>query len=340
MTSETVRQVAALPDLNHRDPEYLDLIRDTKNRLIGVYEQTTQEWHPYLLGGSGTLAVEAMITSCIQSGPALILENGYYSSRIRDIFEVHKIPFEVISHGWLESWDFERIEKKIKQGFEAVIGTHNETTTGRLNDIARLGRLCKRERMACLIDAMSSFGADEIDFTNLDAVCSSANKCLHGIPGVSFVLVASRLADAMAQFPARSYYMHLPMYAGDSPPLTPPVSALQAFRQALWEMPGEGAKARGRIYKEKADLLRTALSERGFAPAIPFDETSCTLSTFSLPRGFQYERWFQANLEFGFVLYGCKGELHDQFFQVANMGEVSLAQLRLWVGTVDRILGY
>ena len=101
MTSETVRQVAALPDLNHRDPEYLDLIRDTKNRLIGVYEQTTQEWHPYLLGGSGTLAVEAMITSCIQSGPALILENGYYSSRIRDIFEVHKIPFEVISHGWL-----------------------------------------------------------------------------------------------------------------------------------------------------------------------------------------------------------------------------------------------
>ncbi len=123
MTSESVRLAAALPDLNHRDPEYLDLIRDTKHRLMRVYDGTVDCWQAFLLGGSGTLAVEAMITSCVDRGPVLVLENGYYSSRIRDLLEIHKIPYKALSHGWRDPWDWASIEAELQSGYEAVVRT-------------------------------------------------------------------------------------------------------------------------------------------------------------------------------------------------------------------------
>ena len=338
MTSETIRQAAAGPDLNHRDPEYLSLIQETKARLLALYRGTSTSWHPYLLGGSGTLAVEAMITSCVKVGPVLILENGYYSSRIREIFEIHGIPYKALSYGWLDAWDFDEISSELALGYEAVIGTHNETTTGRLNDIARLGRLCNAQGVNCLIDAMSSFGADDIEFTHLGAVCASGNKCLHSIPGVGIVLVQDRLRNQMVSVPRRSYYMSLPMYEGDNPPLTPPVPALSALRQALREFPAGGAASRKADYESKADFLRSALTARGMKLAIPISDLSCTLTTVELPDGFTYPEWFEANNAAGFVLYGCKGELKDRYFQVSNMGELTHNDLESWIALVDSLI--
>lgn len=338
MTSETVRLAAASHDLNHRDPDYLSLIQETKSRLLAIYRGTSAGWHPYLLGGSGTLAVEAMITSCVKSGPVLILENGYYSSRIREIFEIHRIPYKALTYGWLEPWDFDEINHELALGFEAVIGTHNETTTGRLNDIARLGMLCREFGVKCLVDAMSSFGADDIDFSHLDAVCASGNKCLHSIPGVGFVLVQDGLRSRMNDVQRRSYYMSLPMYEGDNPPLTPPVPALSSLRQALREFPEGGAAVRREDYAKKAEYLRSELTARGMQPAIPISEFSCTLTTVELPTGFTYPEWFEANSAGGFVLYGCKGELKDKFFQVSNMGQLTMGDLHKWIDCVDRLI--
>jgi len=338
MTSDTVRKAGASHDLNHRDPAFLALQSETKKRLLAVYPETAAGWHPFLIGGSGTLAVEAMITSLIESGPVLILENGYYSSRIREIFDIHEIPFRAVTHDWLSAWDFEAIESELERGYEAVIGTHNETTTGRLNDVGRLGALCREKGIRCLIDAMSSFGADSIEFSGLDAVCASANKCLHGVPGVGFVLVRDELVSAMSRVPRRSYYMSLPMYGGDSPPLTPPVPALEALCQALREYPHGGVLARQTTYMQRAWFLRDQLADLGFQFAVPLEDLSCTLTTVSLPLGMSYDRWFELNFEKGFVLYGCKGELKERFFQVSNMGELTMAQLQAWINAVMEIL--
>ena len=338
MTSESVRMAGAMPDLNHRDPEFLELIRETKRRLLDIYPQTGDGWAPFLLGGSGTLAVEAMITSCVGRQPVLLVENGYYGARIADILRAHRIPFAVSSYGWLDPWDFGKIERSLAEGFSAVIATHNETTTGRLNDIEALGDLCARYRTPVIVDAMSSFGAELIDFRNLGAVCASANKCLHGIPGVGFVLVKQSMLERVAVNPKRSYYMDLALYGGDIPPLTPPVPALSAFRQALREFPSAGVVERNRQYVAKIDYLRCALDSRGFGMALTPDASSCTLVTACLPKGWSFDKWFEANLREGFVIYACKGELRERFFQASVMGEITMDHLRSWIEAVDRIL--
>jgi 2-aminoethylphosphonate-pyruvate transaminase len=339
MTSDSVRMAAAFPDLNHRDPAFLEMVSEVKNGLLTVYPGA-ESFVPYLIGGSGTAAVEAMIISYLEpSWTVLVLENGYYSGRVADILKVHRIPHKELAFGWLDAWDLETIERALRTGqFQAVIGTHHETTSGRLNPVSALADLCTKLGVHCLVDAMSSFGADDIDFRGIGAVCSSSNKCLHGVPGVSFVLAHPSEAERMRTVPRRSYYLSLPMYEGDRPPLTPPVPALAALRQALRELEGGTASGRRATYEARANLIRDGLAGRGFGFAIPRHEFSCSLTVASLPSGWTWDAWFAANLEAGYMLYECKGDLRDRFFQVANMGELSGEQLEGWLLAVDRIL--
>lgn len=349
MTSQSVRQAAAMPDMNHRDPAFIRILRETKRKLLGVYPDlaTGDSWHPYLIGGSGTAAVEAMITSCVREGPVLVIDSGYYSGRIKSKLEAHGIPYEVFStQSWLLGIEDERrttyevIQSLLTRAtrFEALITTHHETTTGRLHDLGEVGRACQEANVKLLVDGMSSFGADHIDFANVSALASSANKCLHGLPGLSFVLVREELAKEMRTYEPRTVYLSLPFYEGDSPPLTPPVPILNALLQALVELGPNGAVGRRMTYIRRAKTIRMGLRERGFSFAIPEDKMSCTLTTASIPSGFDSETWFDANLASGFMVYGTKGDLRDRWFQVANMGEIGLEQLQMWLASVDDLL--
>jgi 2-aminoethylphosphonate-pyruvate transaminase len=339
MTSEAVRQAAAMPDMNHRDPEFIEIFRDTKARLLNVYSGLVpHEWTPYLIGGSGTAAVEAMITSCVEKGPVLLIDSGYYSGRMRSKFDAHEIPYDVLET-WGSSVDEGDLGKRLDNKYEAVVTTHHETSTGRLHDIRQIGSTCNAAGAKLLVDCMSSFGADPIDFEHVDAIATSANKCLHGLPGLSAVLVRSELAEEMKGYRPRSVYLSLPFYEGDSPPLTPPVPILNALRQALIEIGPGGAEARGGIYRRRAETLREGLKQRGFRFAIPEAEMSSTLTTASIPEGWTADRWFQANLQNGFMVYGTKGKMREQWFQVANMGEITDQHLELWLANVDDLRG-
>jgi 2-aminoethylphosphonate-pyruvate transaminase len=343
MTSESVRQAAAQPDMNHRDPAFIEILHDTRKRLLRVYPEMQQDaWVSYLIGGSGTAAVEAMITSCVRTGPVLLIDSGYYSGRMRSKLDAHEIPYEVFdTDSWLAPIDLNRLENEIAvrattgSPYEAVITTHHETTVGRLHPLGDIGQICFRAQARLLVDAMSSFGADDIDVTHVDAIASSANKCLHGLPGLSFVLVRDWLADEIREYPQRSVYLSLPFYEGESPPLTPPVPILAALREALVELGPKGAAGRRAVYSRRAATLRQGLRERGFDFALPERDFSCSVTTASLPPGWTGDKWFDSNLEAGFMIYGTKGALHDRWFQVANMGEIKEQHLLLWLASVD-----
>jgi aspartate aminotransferase-like enzyme len=123
----------------------------------------------------------------------------------------------------------------------------------------------------------------------------------------------------------------LPNYESDSARSTPPVPALLALQQALIEMPGGVASYRREVYIARANRLRNALLERDLAFVVDPAKASCTLTTCQVPAGFTASQWLAANYEKGYVLYGCKGELAESCFQVANMGELTDEQIEDWV---------
>ncbi|MGH2400616.1 MAG: aminotransferase class V-fold PLP-dependent enzyme, partial [bacterium] len=295
--SERVRQALLRPDLCHREPEFTALQQSIRTQLLGVYGLPLDHWAAVLLTGSGTAAVEAMMSTLIKdTDSVLILENGLYGERLTAIAGIHGLHHLRLHHAWDRGIDLDAVRACLDQNrrFHYVALVHHETTTGRLNSIAELAEICKARGVHLLVDGVSSFGAEHLDFTrwNIAACAATANKCLHGVPGVSFVIVQRKLLP-FADQPPRSLYLDLRQYCeaqdAGSTPYTQTVQGFYALDEALSELEEEGGwSARQRRYREHLTRIREGLAAVGIRPLLPAAAYSVVLNSFHLPEGMEY----------------------------------------------------
>src|SRR4030095_15871170 len=96
----------------------------------------------------------------------------------------------------------------------------------------------------------SGLGGEHFDFQRWkpDAVACTANKCVQGLPGMSFALIRREFMDAMNVFPERTLYLHLPRHYTEqekrSTPFTPAVQVAYALHAALEELEDESVVGR------------------------------------------------------------------------------------------------
>ena len=200
-TSATVKE-AMLRDVGSRDNDFIELVRGIRRRLLtlgGVSQETGYE--AVLVQGSGTFGIESVISSVVPpDGKILILANGAYGERMVKMAARYKIAHEVMR--WPENKPVSVAQVREKLSGDAKIShvavVHCETTTGILNPITELGAAARETERTFIVDAMSSFGAIPLDLeaAKIDYLISSANKCIQGVPGFSFVLARREKLEA------------------------------------------------------------------------------------------------------------------------------------------------
>lgn len=345
--SQRVRQALTGPDLCHREVEFSALQKRLQEDLLALYSLDPEEYAAVLLAGSGTGAVEAMLCSLIPTGGrVLILDNGVYGQRLGRIAAIHGIPHDILRHAWDEPLAIQQVRSRLHEesGISHLAVVHHETTTGRLNDLAALAEPCRERGIAMLVDAVSSFGAEDIDFAHwpLAATAASANKCLHGVPGLSFVLLRRAALEGRTTA-ARSLYLDLRNYLtaqdAQDTPFTPPVQCCYALAEALAECRETGGwPARHRSYWQKMDRVRGGLADLGVAPLLSRAQCAAALNAFRLPAGMAYQPLHDALKEAGYIIYAGQGDLTRTIFRIACMGEVSMEQLAAFLSAVGDIL--
>lgn len=333
--SARVRAALTKPDLCHREPEFFELQDAIRSRLLDVYELEPAAYAATLLSGSGTAAVEAMIASLVpKGGKLLIVENGVYGERITRIARTYGIDTETLHFQWGEEISMPEFMNRLEKlpGDSSVAVVHHETTTGRLNNIQSLGEACKARGIRVLVDGVSSFGAEEINFTDwgISACAATANKCLHGVPGAAFVILNRAL---LADSHARSHYFDLANYcrAQDSQgtPFTPAIPAFYALDEALKEFEDAGGwQARHRLYAARMNEITEHLESLGITALLDSGDSSLVLRAYDLPAGTSYEYLHDALKSRGFVIYAGQGQLARKMFRVSLMGEVTPHDLK------------
>lgn len=335
--TERVRRSLLQPDLCHRESEFFDLQDEARTRLVAAYELDPAEWAAVLMTGSGTAAVESMIAALVpQDGKLLVIENGVYGERITQIATQYGIAHDVLKHEWMQAPDLAQIAARLDAGgYSHVAVIHHETTTGRLNDLGAIAEVCRARGVKLLVDGVSSFGAEAIDFAggDIDAVAATANKCLHGVPGAAFVIVRR---SALAKAASRTYYLDLGRLAKlqdqRNTPFTPSVHAYYALVEALREFDEAGGwRARHAHYKALADQAQAGLAARGMPLVLPEGASSVVLRAYRLPQGVTYETLHDGLKARGFVIYAGQGGLSKELFRISTMGAIEAAD-------VDRLL--
>ena len=342
--SKGVRSAAADTDFCHREQAFLDIQKEVIDGLLAVYDCDPETWACIALGGSGTTAMEAMVTSIVPYGQRLlVIENGVYGERLSRIARIHDIDHDALSLDWGQAIDLEELGSRLRSGaYGYLAAVHHETTTGRLNPLAEIADVCARHGVSLLADTVSSFGVEDIPFGHpaLAACAGTANKALHGIPGLAFVMSRRYLLGSDA--PERTLYLHLPRWAEaqqkGSTPFTPPVNAYLALKQALQELRQQGGWHRRHArYSALAESVRRALSGCGVSPWLAPEDSSCALRSYRLPDRLTYNELYDAFEDRGFVIYAGQGGLSGEMFRISTMGEINDSDLARLINTINDI---
>jgi 2-aminoethylphosphonate-pyruvate transaminase len=353
-TSEGVK-TAMLRDAGSRDGEFIAVVREIRNRLLAIGGAAPGGGHEcVLMQGSGTFAIESVISSAIPAGGRLlVLVNGAYGRRIAQMARIHGIAVETLEEAENRKIAPEHVAERLAAapGTTHVAAVHCETTTGILNPIERIGAVVAQAGAAYIVDAMSSFGAIPIDLAaaNADFLISSANKCIEGVPGFGFIL-ARRAPLMAAKGLART--LSLDLYAqwagleGDGQfRFTPPTHALLAFHQALMELEAEGGvPGRAARYRRNHAALAAGMAAMGFEPYLAAEDQSYIITTYRYPAHpeFRFEAFYTQLSELGFLIY--PGKLSQEpCFRIGTIGrlhENDIERLLAAIGSVvDTMMG-
>lgn len=334
--THSVRQSVLQPDLCHREVECEQLIGDIRQRLEHLYQSQTDAYRAILLTGSGTLAVESMLASCIGANDeVLLIANGIYGYRMGDILQRHQKRYQQLDFGLTGEIDYEQVQQALAQGnFTHVACVHHETTIGRLNNLTPLYELCNQFNTKLLLDTVSSFGGEAIDFAApcLLAIAATANKCLHGYPGIAFVITRDTAINDF-EGNCRSLYLdlfvHYQNQQHNKVAFTPAVQILYALQAALIELEQQGGwQARNQYYATLSTELRHAFQQAGIELAIPEHQCASMLSAFKLPEGIDFDQLHQRYKDNGYVIYPGQLKLGATIFRIATMGELTLDDIK------------
>jgi 2-aminoethylphosphonate-pyruvate transaminase len=325
-----------LRDLGSRDIEFINTVKEIRRDLVKLGNLSPAEYTAIPMQGSGTFAVESVITTFVpkQNGKLLIISNGSYGTRIESIAKTLGINNVHLKYPETQWPDLKEVEDTLKAhpDITNVATVHCETSAGIINPVEQIGALLKKHIPSALyfVDAMSSFGGVPLDIANnnIHFVVSSANKCIQGVPGFGFILAnKERLLSCAGQ--SRSLSLDLvAQYKGLETEgqfrFTPPTHPLLAFRQAMRELEEEGGvPARSARYQRNKAVLQKGMTEYGFRELLSPAVSSYIITTYVFPShpNFKFSEFYSRLNDKNFVIYPGKVTQAD-CFRIGSIGHL------------------
>ena len=339
-TSDTVKYAQVVPDICPREKEFGDVMEFVSRELTN-FVGSNDKYTTVLFGGSGTASVEAILSSVVNHGTVLIINNGAYGKRICEMAEVYNLNYIEFKSSPIEEIDLNELEDIIKTHNSECAGEdkfpishiaviHHETTTGILNDIYSIGKICQKYEIDMIVDAMSSFAGIPMNMEemNIKYLASSSNKCIQGMAGISFVIANKESLEKTKEIRPRNLYLNLYkqyIYFKDNYQMrfTPPVQVLYALKQAIIEAKEESIERRYERYKECCKILWEGLDKLKLKKLVSEKASSMILTSIIEPEveGYSFDDLHDYLYSKGFTIYPGKVS-SENTFRIANIGQI------------------
>lgn len=352
-TTAFVKEGLLAPDICPREAEFGEVMSEVLigTKRVAAPKSVEDQYQSILLGGSGTGAVEAVISSVVSAnGKLLVLENGAYGARIAEIAHAFQVPTEVFKTTWGDVLDLGEVEKFLETNtgkYTHLAFIHHETTSGVLNNLDALIGLAKKHNLTTIVDAMSSYAGIEIDLekTPVDYLISSSNKCIQAMAGIGIVIANKAKLEETKDYPKRNYYFNLynnyqsQMKKGQFL-FTPPVQILYSLKAALTEFFEKGGvKARAKHYADLYEQMHAGMLELGFKALVEKEHHSKILTAFIEPEdsNYHFDKMHDFLYEKGITIYPGKGA-KEASFRISNIGDLTSEDISLYLAEMKNYL--
>ena len=323
--SEKVREIAREQIPYFRTPEFSELMLENE-KLIKKFAGAKENSRVVFITGSGTASMEAAVTNLFnENDNVLVVNGGGFGQRFVNLCKIHDIKYTEIKIPFGETLTKEMLMEYENGGFTGFLVNVHETSTGEHYNIDLISDFCKKNNIFLLVDAISSFLADELDMKQLSigAMITGSQKALACPPGISIIVLSNEAIEKVENNDPKCMYFDLKdaLKNGErgQTPFTPAVGILIQINKRLKEIEKNGGeKAEIQRVKELAEYFRDNIKD------LPLDIVSKNPSnavTAVHPHKNNASEIFNV-LKDEYKIWICPngGELKEKIFRVGHIG--------------------
>ncbi len=344
---DEVLRALSHPMINHRGPEYMELQRELISGLKTAFK-TEGDVQIYPCAGTGGL--EAAVVNVLSPGDRVLgAPMGAFGDRFCEIAEVYGASVRRLPTEWGQAVDPARVAAALREepNTRALIVTHNETSTGVLNDIPAIVRAAREvsPEILILVDGVSGMLAADLrtDEWGLDVVVSGSQKAWQIPPGLAFLGISQRAWAAHRSAKMPRYYfdwtrMQKSMQS-DQTPYTPALPQLFGLQVALRKILAEGLDESFRRHAAMARATRAAVQALGLELFASEGFYSNSLTAIRAPEGLTAKAIRGCMRErHGVVIAGGQGKIKDAVFRIGHLGYVDENDILATLAALEQTL--
>ncbi|HYN90205.1 MAG TPA: alanine--glyoxylate aminotransferase family protein [Ardenticatenaceae bacterium] len=337
---------------SHVSPEFVEIFGRALDRMRQVW--LAPDGQPFVVAGSGTLAMEMAAANLVQPGDrALVINTGYFSDRMAAILVRHgavvtQVPAPI---GTAPAPD-EIAHALASDSYKVLVVTHVETSTGVRAPVEPLVRLARQHGALSIVDGVCSTAAEVFRQADWDAdvFLTASQKAIGVPPGLALLVASPRAMETWRarRTPVASVYLDfaewLPImeaYMARKPAYfaTPPVNLIYALDVSLGQILAEGMEARFARHARIGRAFRAAWQALDLS-LVPLEESLAanTLSAIYYPSGADATLLAGIKQEGVIVAGGLHPEIRTRYFRVGHMGAITPNDVLATVGAVERAL--
>lgn len=329
MSGEAVRGIGAEQVPYFRTPEFSEIMLENE-RLVKLFIKAEKDARVVFITGSGTSSMEATVMDVLSpEDKVLVIDGGSFGHRFVQMLELHHISHSVIKMEFGRNIKKKQLVEFEGKGYTAFLVNVDETSTGVLYDKKLISDFCRRNKMLFVVDAISSFLADDFDMAELgaDVVIAGSQKALACPPGISLIVLSKRAQQRVEQHPIKCMYLSLKeaLKNGErgQTPWTPAVGILRQINARLREIESAGG-----VENETSKIATIAADFRKRIKDMPFEIVSESLSNCVTPlhptTTSAYDIFTILKNEYNIWVCPNGGELQDKVFRVGHIGALTI----------------
>ena len=316
-SADYIREIGSEQVPYFRTPEFSQIMLESE-QLMKKLTNAPEDARTVFLTGSGTAAMEAAISNTLtEADKVLLINGGSFGERFSELMKIYNIPCDEIRPEYGRSVTAKQLAPFDGKGYSAFVVNIHETSTGVLYDIDIIREFCKRNNLFLIVDAISSFLADPIDFkeSGIDVLITGSQKALACPPGVSVLVLSAKAQNRIANSRTRCMYLDLKsaLKNGERGQIHARLKAIDQNGGAAAET--EKIAALARDFREKITALPFDIASQAMSNAVtPISPKNCSA----------YKIFTILKDEYGIWVCPNGGELADKIFRVGHIGALTI----------------
>ena len=312
-----------------RTAEFSELMLENE-KLVKKFARAENDARVVFLTGSGTASMEATIMNTLSSkDKAIVINGGSFGYRFTQLCEIHDVPYTELKIEMGCALTEEALSPYAQKGYTAFVVNMHETSTGVLYDIDLISRFCKENNLFLIVDAISSFLADDFNMRELgaDVMITGSQKALACPPGISLIILSQKAIRRVMESNPKCMYFDLKdaLKNGErgQTPFTPAVGILRQINTRLKEI-----DANGGTESETSKIAELAKDFREQIKDLPFEIVSESMSNAVTPlhplTASAHDIFLTLKDEYGIWVCPNGGDLKEKVFRVGHIGALTI----------------